>query len=300
MLLAGLIIGIGAAALFVSSLVQVHNPALPLLEAAANFYESVLKFMLNDFILINFKSGTLAQIWNSLAVLQPFFLAIGGALVFDFLVLQYFSEIQDLHRDFNPRTLFKLLISIAVTNYFVLNSYRIITLISDVMVSCANYIDKTLRAEFLTQGLQMGTLSEETLHFLNKKGSALEMGFLAIITIIISAIILFSTINVLRYFIERGIHLLILSIFAPVFFGLMVNKDTRSMTINYLKEFIFKYIDGLVIVIIMIIAGTIIRLVGNQLFDFSNQYFVLFSVMYTVTITSVIIQHAHRIFDRIR
>lgn len=297
-LLAGFAIGIGVFA--IAATVKIHNPALPLLAATVQFYEKTLQFMINDFVLIDLENGVLTQIWRAILIMKPLIMSTASSLAVIFFMLNFLSEVQDLHRDLTPRTLFKLLISIGLVKVLILNSYQIITWISSILIQLAKFIDIGVRRVLSIQQLQAGTLNQQTFDFLNKEGSALEMGFLAVLTLIISAVIIFSSISVIRYFIERAVHVLILILFAPIFLAFFINKHTFSMFISYLKEVAFKYSEGVATVLAVILVGLIIRIVGVNIFDFTQQYQVLFSVMFTVTVTSMVVQNIHRVFDRIR
>ncbi len=297
-LLAGLAIGIGA--VVIGSIVKINNPALPLLSASVSFYEKTIQFMISDFVLIDFDNGVLETIWRVISATKPIIIGVASSLAVIFFMLNLFSEVQDLHRDITPKTLFKVLISIGVTEILIISAYDIVSSISKILITLATMLDNGIRKALAIQNIQSGTLNEQTLEFLNKKGSALEMGFLAVVTLIIVVVIVISAISVIRYFIERAIHLVILSLLAPIFIAFFINKHTISMAVNYLKEIAFKYAEGVATVLAIILVGLLVRLIGMQIFDFTEQYQVIFSVMFTVSATTTVVMNVHRIFDRIR
>lgn len=189
--------------------------------------------------------------WNAIAAVQPIFVAVGCSLVVLFFVIGFCSESVDVREEMRFEVILRMLIRLAISEWFVINS---MTIMKAFFTSIGNWV-KTLSSGS-SATLKINSAEAEVIKNLGFGESLLMLilaSLLAIIIIICGFFLIYTV-----YF--RFLRLLIIVPIGAVAFSTMSGNRTVSHTaVTYCRYFLAVCFEAVTMALAIIVCNAFIN-----------------------------------------
>lgn len=222
---------------------------LSLLEAVFAFwnYQVSLVFSMLGESPVNFKGG---GPWAVIERVQPIFVAVGSALVVLFFVIGFCSESVDIREEMRFEVILRMLIKLALAEYFVTNS---VTIMKSFFTSIGNWVG--LLTAGSTSRLTINTTQANIIKGLGFGESLIMLILAALLSIIIIICGFFLIYTV--YF--RFLKLLVIVPLGAVAFSTMGGNRTVSHTVvAYCKYFLSVCFEAVTMALAIMVCNAFI------------------------------------------
>lgn len=222
---------------------------LSLLEAVFAFwnYQVSLVFSMLGESPVNFKSG---GPWAVIERVQPIFVAVGSALVVLFFVIGFCSESVDIREEMRFEVILRMLIKLALAEYFVTNS---VTIMKSFFTSIGNWVG--LLTAGSTSRLTINTTQANIIKGLGFGESLIMLILAALLSIIIIICGFFLIYTV--YF--RFLKLLVVVPLGAIAFSTMGGNRTVSHTVvAYCKYFLSVCFEAVTMALAIMVCNAFI------------------------------------------
>ena len=189
--------------------------------------------------------------WNAIMSVQPIFVAVGSSLVVIFFVIGFCSESVDIKEEMRFETILRMLIRLAISEWFVINS---ITIMKAFFTSIGNWV-KTLSFNS-SANLSINSTEAEIIKNLGF-GEGLLMLILASLLAIIIIICGFFLIYTVYF---RFLRLLVIVPMGAVAFSTMSGNRTVSHTmVTYCRYFLAVCFEAVTMALAIIVCNAFIN-----------------------------------------
>lgn len=189
--------------------------------------------------------------WNAIMSVQPIFVAVGSSLVVIFFVIGFCSESVDVKEDMRFEVILRMLIRLAISEWFVINS---ITIMKAFFTSIGNWV-KTLSFNG-SANLSINSTEAEIIKNLGF-GEGLLMLILASLLAIIIIICGFFLIYTVYF---RFLRLLVIVPMGAVAFSTMSGNRTVSHTmVTYCRYFLAVCFEAVTMALAIIVCNAFIN-----------------------------------------
>ena len=189
--------------------------------------------------------------WNAIMSVQPIFVAVGSSLVVIFFVIGFCSESVDIREEMRFEVILRMLIRLAISEWFVINS---ITIMKAFFTSIGNWV-KTLSSGS-SATLSINSTEAEVIKNLGF-GEGLLMLILASLLAIIIIICGFFLIYTVYF---RFLRLLIIVPMGAVAFSTMSGNRTVSHTmVTYCRYFLAVCFEAVTMALAIIVCNAFIN-----------------------------------------
>lgn len=189
--------------------------------------------------------------WNAIMSVQPIFVAVGSSLVVIFFVIGFCSESVDVKEEMRFEVILRMLIRLAISEWFVINS---ITIMKAFFASIGNWV-KTLSFNS-SANLSINSTEAEVIKNLGF-GEGLLMLILASLLAIIIIICGFFLIYTVYF---RFLRLLVIVPMGAVAFSTMSGNRTVSHTmVTYCRYFLAVCFEAVTMALAIIVCNAFIN-----------------------------------------
>lgn len=189
--------------------------------------------------------------WNAIMSVQPIFVAVGSSLVVIFFVIGFCSESVDVKEEMRFEVILRMLIRLAISEWFVINS---ITIMKAFFTSIGNWV-KTLSFNS-SANLSINSTEAEVIKNLGF-GEGLLMLILASLLAIIIIICGFFLIYTVYF---RFLRLLVIVPMGAVAFSTMSGNRTVSHTmVTYCRYFLAVCFEAVTMALAIIVCNAFIN-----------------------------------------
>ena len=189
--------------------------------------------------------------WNAIMSVQPIFVAVGSSLVVIFFVIGFCSESVDVKEEMRFEVILRMLIRLAISEWFVINS---ITIMKAFFTSIGNWV-KTLSFNS-SANLSINSIEAEVIKNLGF-GEGLLMLILASLLAIIIIICGFFLIYTVYF---RFLRLLVIVPMGAVAFSTMSGNRTVSHTmVTYCRYFLAVCFEAVTMALAIIVCNAFIN-----------------------------------------
>ena len=189
--------------------------------------------------------------WNAIMSVQPIFVAVGSSLVVIFFVIGFCSESVDVKEEMRFEVILRMLIRLAISEWFVINS---ITIMKAIFTSIGNWV-KTLSFNS-SANLSINSTEAEVIKNLGF-GEGLLMLILASLLAIIIIICGFFLIYTVYF---RFLRLLVIVPMGAVAFSTMSGNRTVSHTmVTYCRYFLAVCFEAVTMALAIIVCNAFIN-----------------------------------------
>ena len=189
--------------------------------------------------------------WNAIMSVQPIFVAVGSSLVVIFFVIGFCSESVDVREEMRFEVILRMLIRLAISEWFVINS---ITIMKAIFTSIGNWV-KTLSFNS-SANLSINSTEAEVIKNLGF-GEGLLMLILASLVAIIIIICGFFLIYTVYF---RFLRLLVIVPMGAVAFSTMSGNRTVSHTmVTYCRYFLAVCFEAVTMALAIIVCNAFIN-----------------------------------------
>lgn len=189
--------------------------------------------------------------WNAIMSVQPIFVAVGSSLVVIFFVIGFCSESVDVREEMRFEVILRMLIRLAISEWFVINS---ITIMKAIFTSIGNWV-KTLSFNS-SANLSINSIEAEVIKNLGF-GEGLLMLILASLLAIIIIICGFFLIYTVYF---RFLRLLVIVPMGAVAFSTMSGNRTVSHTmVTYCRYFLAVCFEAVTMALAIIVCNAFIN-----------------------------------------
>ena len=189
--------------------------------------------------------------WNAIMSVQPIFVAVGSSLVVIFFVIGFCSESVDVKEEMRFEVILRMLIRLAISEWFVINS---ITIMKAFFTSIGNWV-KTLSFNS-SASLSINSTEAEVIKNLGF-GEGLLMLILASLLAIIIIICGFFLIYTVYF---RFLRLLVIVPMGAVAFSTMSGNRTVSHTmVTYCRYFLAVCFEAVTMALAIIVCNAFIN-----------------------------------------
>ena len=189
--------------------------------------------------------------WNAIMSVQPIFVAVGSSLVVIFFVIGFCSESVDIKEEMRFEVILRMLIRLAISEWFVVNS---ITIMKAFFTSIGNWV-KTLSFNS-SANLSINSTEAEVIKNLGF-GEGLLMLILASLLAIIIIICGFFLIYTVYF---RFLRLLVIVPMGAVAFSTMSGNRTVSHTmVTYCRYFLAVCFEAVTMALAIIVCNAFIN-----------------------------------------
>ncbi|MEE0885246.1 MAG: hypothetical protein U0L59_08495 [Faecalimonas sp.] len=189
--------------------------------------------------------------WNAIMSVQPIFVAVGSSLVVIFFVIGFCSESVDVREEMRFEVILRMLIRLAISEWFVINS---ITIMKAIFTSIGNWV-KTLSFNS-SANLSINSTEAEVIKNLGF-GEGLLMLILASLLAIIIIICGFFLIYTVYF---RFLRLLVIVPMGAVAFSTMSGNRTVSHTmVTYCRYFLAVCFEAVTMALAIIVCNAFIN-----------------------------------------
>lgn len=189
--------------------------------------------------------------WNAIMSVQPIFVAVGSSLVVIFFVIGFCSESVDVKEEMRFEVILRMLIRLALSEWFVINS---ITIMKAIFTSIGNWV-KTLSFNS-SANLSINSAEAEVIKNLGF-GEGLLMLILASLLAIIIIICGFFLIYTVYF---RFLRLLVIVPMGAVAFSTMSGNRTVSHTmVTYCRYFLAVCFEAVTMALAIIVCNAFIN-----------------------------------------
>lgn len=189
--------------------------------------------------------------WNAIMSVQPIFVAVGSSLVVIFFVIGFCSESVDIKEEMRFEVILRMLIRLAISEWFVINS---ITIMKAFFTSIGNWV-KTLSSGS-SATLSINSTEAEVIKNLGF-GEGLLMLILASLLAIIIIICGFFLIYTVYF---RFLRLLVIVPMGSVAFSTMSGNRTVSHTmVTYCRYFLAVCFEAVTMALAIIVCNAFIN-----------------------------------------
>lgn len=189
--------------------------------------------------------------WNAIMSVQPIFVAVGSSLVVIFFVIGFCSESVDVREEMRFEVILRMLIRLALSEWFVINS---ITIMKAIFTSIGNWV-KTLSFSN-SANLSINSAEAEVIKNLGF-GEGLLMLILASLLAIIIIICGFFLIYTVYF---RFLRLLVIVPMGAVAFSTMSGNRTVSHTmVTYCRYFLAVCFEAVTMALAIIVCNAFIN-----------------------------------------
>ena len=189
--------------------------------------------------------------WNAIMSVQPIFVAVGSSLVVIFFVIGFCSESVDVKEEMRFEVILRMLIRLAISEWFVINS---ITIMKAFFTSIGNWV-KTLSFNS-SANLSINSTEAEVIKNLGFGDGLLMLilaSLLAIIIIICGFFLIYTV-----YF--RFLRLLVIVPMGAVAFSTMSGNRTVSHTmVTYCRYFLAVCFEAVTMALAIIVCNAFIN-----------------------------------------
>ena len=223
---------------------------LSLLEAVFGFwnYQVTLIFSMLGESPVNFKNG---GPWAVVERVQPIFVAVGSALVVLFFVIGFCSESVDIKEEMRFEVILRMLIKLALAEYFVANS---VTIMKSFFTSIGNWVG--LLSAGTTSRLVINSTQANIIKGLGFGESLIMLILAALLSIIIIICGFFMIYTV--YF--RFLKLLVIVPLGSIAFSTMGGNRTVSHTVvTYCKYFLSVCFEAVTMALAIMVCNAFIN-----------------------------------------
>lgn len=197
---------------------------------------------------VEFKGG---GPWNAIARVNPIFVAVGSSLVVLFFVIGFCSESVDVKEDMRFEVILRMLIRLAISEWFVINS---MTIMKAFFTSIGNWVQTLSAGSSAT--LQINSTEAEVIKNLGF-GEGLLMLILASLLAIIIIICGFFLIYTVYF---RFLRLLVIVPMGAVAFSTMSGNRTVSHTmVTYCRYFLAVCFEAVTMALAIIVCNAFIN-----------------------------------------
>ena len=219
--------------------------------------------------------------WNAIMSVQPIFVAVGSSLVVIFFVIGFCSESVDVKEEMRFEVILRMLIRLAISEWFVINS---ITIMKAFFTSIGNWV-KTLSFNG-SANLSINSTEAEIIKNLGF-GEGLLMLILASLLAIIIIICGFFLIYTVYF---RFLRLLVIVPMGAVAFSTMSGNRTVSHTmVTYCRYFLAVCFEAVTMALAIIVCNAFINAglpaFTGQYADWAQTLIYLFEMTFTVALT---------------
>ena len=233
--------------------------------------------------------------WNAIMSVQPIFVAVGSSLVVIFFVIGFCSESVDVKEEMRFEVILRMLIRLAISEWFVINS---ITIMKAFFTSIGNWV-KTLSFNS-SANLSINSTEAEVIKNLGF-GEGLLMLILASLLAIIIIICGFFLIYTVYF---RFLRLLVIVPMGAVAFSTMSGNRTVSHTmVTYCRYFLAVCFEAVTMALAIIVCNAFINAglptFASSYADWTKTLIYLCEMTFTIALTVGSVKGAQNLTSKV-
>lgn len=259
---------------------KLGDKILALLEVVFGFWNNQvsLVFSMLGESPVDFKNG---DPWTVIETINPVFVAVGSSLVVLFFVIGFCSESVDIKEEMRFEVILRMLIKLALAEWFVANNVTIMKAIFETVGNLVNALTNGT-----TSSLSINSTQADTIKNLGFGESLIMLILSALIAIIVIICGFFLIYNVYFRFLKL---LIIVPLGALAFSTMGGNRAVSHTVVSYVKYFLSVCFEAVTMALAIIVCNSFIN-AGLPSFtgsyaDWANTLIYLCELTFTIALT---------------
>lgn len=229
---------------------KLGDKILALLEVVFGFWNNQvsLVFLMLGESPVDFKNG---DPWTVIETINPVFVAVGSSLVVLFFVIGFCSESVDIKEEMRFEVILRMLIKLALAEWFVANNVTIMKAIFETVSNLVNALTNGT-----TSSLSINSTQADTIKNLGFGESLIMLILSALIAIIVIICGFFLIYNVYFRFLKL---LIIVPLGALAFSTMGGNRAVSHTVVSYVKYFLSVCFEAVTMALAIIVCNSFIN-----------------------------------------